>query len=55
MLESPDKPAFPQDTIHAAFRVVGERLEFTVEVGREHDAIREVLLKPFHFGLGFQI
>ena len=55
ILESPDQPAFPKDAIHPAFRVVSERLEFAVEVGREHDAIREVLLEPFHFSLRFEI
>ena len=50
-----DQTSFPQDAIHPAFRVVSERLEFAIEVGREHDAIREVLLEPFHFGLSFEI
>ena len=53
--QSPYQTSFPQDAIHPAFRVVSERLEFAVEVRREHDAIREVLLEPFHFSLGFEI
>ena len=54
-LQRPYQPSFPQDVIHPAFCVVGKRLEFTVEIGREHDAIGKVLLDPFEFGLSFEI